>query len=248
MKQFLLPDGYIGEATTRITGKDYHYLRHVLRLGIGDKLCGIDREGRSYLLTIEKEEREAFMVNSKPEDSGAPLFPFSINLYQCVPKGNRMDLIVRQGTEIGVQRIVPLFSERTVKKPDEREGWERRIDRWNRITKEALQQSGARFAPTIERPGPLDALEKRERGCDLFFCPDSEGQSLHRLLAGPPRAVNILIGPEGGFSEKEIAYILGLGFSAASLGETVLRVETAALCAAAAVKILLLESKIWKTA
>jgi 16S rRNA (uracil1498-N3)-methyltransferase len=60
--------------------------------------------------------------------------------------------------------------------------------------------------------------------------------------------VNLLIGPEGGFSEKEIEYILGLGFSAVSLGETVLRVETAALYAAAAVKILLLESKLWKTA
>ncbi len=248
MKQFLLPSGYSGEATTRITGRDYHYLRHVLRLSIGDKLRGIDREGHSYLLTIEREEREAFLVNATPGDPSSPLLPFSINLYQCIPKGNRMDLIVRQATELGVQRIVPLVSERTVKRPEEKTGLEKRTARWNRIAKEALQQSGARFTPLIENPGLLNALEQREHGCDLFFRPDMVGKSLHQLLADTPRVVNLLIGPEGGFSEKEIAYILGLGFSAASLGETVLRVETAALCAAAAAKILLLESKIWKTA
>ncbi len=248
MHHFLLPDEYSGEAIFSISGRDYHYLRHVLRLRSGNKLHGVDREGNLHLLTIEREEKETFIVQARPENTKFPLFPFSINLYQCVPKGSRMDLIVRQATEMGVHRIVPLLSERTVKRFAARDGFEKKVARWVRITKEALQQSGARIKPVIEIPCSLKALEEREKGCDLFFHPqNSADTNLHQLLADPPRIVNLLIGPEGGFSEMEITYILGLGFSAVSLGETVLRVETAALYAAAAVKILLLESKFWKT-
>ncbi len=248
MHQFLLPDEYSGEATFSISGRDYHYMRHVLRLQAGNELRGVDREGNLHLLTIEREEKETFIVRSRPENHKLPLVPFSINLYQCIPKGSRMDLIVRQATEMGVHRIVPLFSERTVKRFAAKDGIEKKIARWVRIAKEALQQSGARIKPVIEKPCSLDALEEREKGCDLFFTPQkSADTNLHQLLAESPRIVNLLIGPEGGFSEIEIAYILGLGFSAVSLGETVLRVETAALYAAAAVKILLLESKLWKT-
>ena len=247
MHQFLLPDEYSGEATFSISGRDYHYLRHVLRLHAGNDLHGVDREGNLHLLTIEREEKETFIVRAKPANTKLPLFPFSINLYQCLPKGSRMDLIVRQATEMGVCRIVPLLSERTVKRFAGRDGFEKKVARWARITKEALQQSGVRIKPVIEKPCSLIALEKREQGCDLFFHPQkSTDTNLHQLLADPPRIVNLLIGPEGGFSEMEIAYILGLGFSVVSLGETVLRVETAAVYAAAAVKILLLESKFWK--
>jgi len=223
-------------------------LRHVLRLRAGNELHGVDREGNLHLLTIEREEKETFLVRGRPENTESPFFPFSINLYQCLPKGSRMDLIVRQATELGVHRIVPLLSERTVKRFAAGDGFEKKVARWVRITKEALQQSGVRIKPVIEKPCSLKALEEREKGCDLFFHPQKTADTnLHQLLADPPRIVNLLIGPEGGFSEMEIAYILGLGFSAVSLGETVLRVETAALYAAAAVKILLLESNFWKT-
>ncbi len=250
MKQFLLPNDYSGEVKINISGRDHHYLRHVLRLRAGDELRGVDRQGNLYHLTIEREEKETFIVQSRPENLELPLFPFAINLYQCVPKSSRMDLIVRQATEMGIRRIVPLISERTVKRVASRDGSEKKVARWARIAKEALQQSGVRIKPMIEKPCSLDALEEREAGCDIFFFhrEKSADKNLHQLLRDPPRVVNLLIGPEGGFSEKEIEYILGLGFSAVSLGETVLRVETAALYAAAAVKILLLESKLWKTA
>jgi 16S rRNA (uracil1498-N3)-methyltransferase len=249
MKQFLLPSDYSGETTFNISGKDYHYLKHVLRLRAGDKLRGIDRKGNPHLLTIERDVNESFILLLHPESLEAAPFPFSIDLYQCVPKGSRMDLVIRQATEIGVHRIVPLLSERTVMRVAGRDGAERKLARWIRIAKGALQQSGVRMMPAIDKPRSLVALEEREKGCDLFFHPAKPTDTnLHQLLAAPPRVVNLLIGPEGGFSENEIEYILGLGFSAVSLGDTVLRVETAALFAAAAVKILLLESKSWKTA
>jgi 16S rRNA (uracil1498-N3)-methyltransferase len=249
VKQFLLPNWYAGEPTFHISGKDHHYLKHVLRLGSGDEILGRDRKGNLYHITIEREQKGAFVVHSRARKRELPASAFSIDLYQCLPRGSRMDLIVRQATEVGIHRVIPLISQHTVKRVVGGERIEKKLARWNHIAEQALQQSGARLKPRIERPRTLEALEDRDEGCDILFqWQDSASTNLHRVLMQTPSTINLLIGPEGGFSEMEIEYILGLGFRAVSLGETILRVETAALYAMAAVKTLLLESKSWKTA
>ncbi len=252
MNQLLLPHHYSGGATVSVTGRDHHYLKRVLRLKPGDTLTGRDHGGAVYRLTVEREGEGEFVLRSEMQaDSGQTAqsaFGHVLNLFQCLPKGARMDEIVRRATELGVMRIVPLLSELTVSRPPDRERAAKSAARWRRIAKEALQQSGATRPPVITEPTPLSAIESREDGCDLFFHVDREmGVSLHGMLAEAPRTVNVLVGPEGGFSKREITFILDSGFSPVCLGDTVLRVETAAVAVISAVKTLLWERTDWTT-
>jgi 16S rRNA (uracil1498-N3)-methyltransferase len=248
MKQFLLPASYGGGPVVTLRGKDHHYLRHVLRLTKGDSFEGRDRKGRLYTLTIEDERERSFRLRSKRENGPVAPPGYRLTLYQCLPKSTKMDLIVRQATEAGIDRIVPLVSEHTISDIADAAKIEKRRDRWERIAREALQQSGVSKIPIIEAPIRLKGLAKRQRGCDLLFNEGANGtKGLHELLASGPTVVNLLVGPEGGFSPEEVEYILGEGFREVSLSDSTLRVETAALYAIAAVKILLLELDDWKT-
>lgn len=112
MKQIALPPDYAGESTLSITGKDHHYLSRVLRIKTGAELLGRDREGNLYLLTVTEHQREKLVLGVGVKKSvDAPLN--RITLYQCLPKGRKMDQIIRQVTELGVNTIVPVNSERT---------------------------------------------------------------------------------------------------------------------------------------
>jgi 16S rRNA (uracil1498-N3)-methyltransferase len=248
MKQFLLPSDYAGAAAVTLSGRDHHYLRHVLRLKRGDSFTGRDREGRLYRLTIEDEREQSFLLHSerKAEETTQPAA--RLTLYQCLPKGAKMDQIVRQATEAGISRIVPLIGEHTISIFSDAERAEKRRCRWERIAREALQQSGVARAPTVESPVGFEGVLNRERGCDLLFNAGvRDCVSLHELLASGPSVVNLVVGPEGGFSAREIESFLNEGFREVSLADSTLRVETAALYAIAAVQILLLELNSWKT-
>jgi 16S rRNA (uracil1498-N3)-methyltransferase len=132
-------------------------------------------------------------------------------------------------------------SERTEVRLD---GKERdRVERWRRIARQAVQQSGAEGVPEIEPPRRIEALYGREEGrLRLVFHPtDRAENSLMEILAAAPRDLDVLIGPEGGFSPGELRRLQAAGFTAVSLGETVLRVETAAVAALSAVRALLRE-------
>ena len=172
---------------------------------------------------------------------------YEISLYQALPKGRKMELIVRQATELGVRRIVPVLSEHSLVKITKAEADSKR-QRWQRIAREALQQSGAARLPQIEQPiGLTELLERNDPGRVLFFHQVRlAAGSLHECLAEVPVRLSLLIGPEGGFSEGEVESLVGSGFTPVYLGDTVLRSETAALAALAAVKMILQERSNWK--
>ena len=171
-----------------------------------------------------------------------------IILCQCLPKGKKMDLIVRQATEAGVSEIQPLESEFSIVKYD-RKNWKSKLERFNKIAKEAFQQSGSKRLPVINEPVPLTSVKTAEKGeIGLFFHQKSiENISLHKYLFTVPDKIKLIIGPEGGLSDKEIEYLRANSFRPVYLGENILRTETAALYAAAAVKTILLERNSWKT-
>jgi len=248
MKQFLLPSEYSGEPVISISGSDHHYIKHVRRLKKGDSFLGRDKEGRLYQLIIQAEARNTLVLRSIKKDEREDSLPSAMNLFQCLPKGNKMDLIVRQATEAGINRIVALISDHTVNRRTGKEIIESRIPRWERIAKEALQQSGASVLPRIEGPIPLAEASRGLKGCNLLFHQEPLANwGLHHCLSERPAEVNILIGPEGGFADTEIETLLKTGFQPVSMGDTVLRVETAAIAAILVVKILLLEMNSWKT-
>ncbi len=257
MRQFLLPPGAAAAGRVRLEGDDAHYLTRVLRLREGDSVAAMDPSGARCVLHILSAgpswcEAAVAAVGTDPDapaaagraEAGADTAA-EIVLLQCLPKGPKMDSIVRQATEAGVARIVPLLSEHTLVRPGD-EG--SRLARWERIAREALQQSGNPRLPVIEEPRPLTAIRGGSWGTGIFFHEaPAGGASLHQALAGCAGGrVSLLVGPEGGLSPSEVGFLRTEGFSPAWLGATVLRVDTAAVAAVAIVRQLLRERNEWR--
>ncbi|MGA2477649.1 MAG: RsmE family RNA methyltransferase [Spirochaetia bacterium] len=247
MRQFLLPRWYAGEPRITLVGEDFHYLARVLRMREGGECPAVDAHGARYrmrLLRVGRSECEMELSAEHAGDAPLPDAP-QITLLQCLPKGRKIDLIVRQATEAGVLRIIPLFSENSVVRPGQDDA---RRQRLVRIAREALQQSGNARLPEIEEPRSLASIAGG--GADwgtalLFHEQPVSTASLHRLLAPRPRAVSMIIGPEGGLSGGEVELLCAAGFQLVHLGGNVLRVETAALYALGAVKTILQERDEW---
>jgi 16S rRNA (uracil1498-N3)-methyltransferase len=267
MKQFLLPDPPDRDGLVRISGEDFHYLVHVRRFKAGDRFKARlpnsgDLSGPGALVTLElRSLGEGILtaaVTGKAGDSFSTLPP--ILLFQALPKGSKMDLIVRQAAEGALNEVVPFTSERSVARGPEGE----KFRRWNRIIREALQQSGS-SAPTSLHPlldgdglfaywEGLRAAHPGALGILLHQDPAGSGESgegtlaepgLHRYLSTIPEILALAVGPEGGFSPAEVLRFMAAGFKALRLGDTVLRTETAALYGAAAARVILLERGSW---
>ncbi len=253
MRQFFIQDDYNAESTVIISGKDFHYLKDVLRLKNGDTFDGINKSGNTFKLIILKEKDNSLILGSQIKTKTGEKRKIKLNLYQCLPKAKKMDLIVRQATETGISRIIPIISSNTIVKlqvklhAKSKEKINIKLKRWKRIIKEAIQQSGTTTYPELEDPVPIETLYKANTCLNLVFHqePLSENTLFSYLQIGLKQVnltdINILIGPEGGFTNKEITELITYGFRSVYLGKEVLRVETAALYAIASIKILLLE-------
>jgi 16S rRNA (uracil1498-N3)-methyltransferase len=261
MKHFLLPPTAPGERLITLKGADCRYLTRVLRKRVGDDLPAVDVRGARHRMRIMEIRGGICVVElapmAAPGEPGPPAqaaassagpglrSAAALCLFQCLPKGRKMDLIVRQAVEAGVDCIAPLVSERSVAVPARPED---RRERWLRIAREAAQQCGAVRPPEILEPRDLGeaAAGAAGQGTALFFHQERvDGGSLHEALAAGPERVSILVGPEGGLSDREVALLRDAGFIPVYLGESVLRTETAALYALAAVRTVLQEREWW---
>jgi 16S rRNA (uracil1498-N3)-methyltransferase len=253
MRVLLLPEGAEGGKAVELRGRDFHHLAHVLRVRVGDRIEGTGREGGLWECRITELAADFLRLQlERPalpadEETGT-----AIRLIQALPKGRKMDLIVRQATEAGVREIRPAFSRRSVPRLEDPAGRRNRRERWLRIAREAAQQSGGGRLPAIEEPAALEDILGREREqgeLRLIFHQDrQEVRTLHAELACSPRWVTLLVGPEGGFAEEEVALARAQGFVPIALGRRVWRTETAALFAVAAVQTVLQEREAWKPA
>jgi 16S rRNA (uracil1498-N3)-methyltransferase len=262
VKQFLLTDEPDSDNIVRLKGNDYHYLVHVRRLAAGEFFPAILPSGKETLVKITSIDPKVLTgkchvsleAAAQAVASCEKKLP-SIILFQGLPKGDKMDLIVRQAAEGGIAEIVPFVSEFSVAKTGA-DG--QKFARWERIVREARQQSGSKIATAIRRPARGKSLtvsglfeywaELKEAGAQgLFFHHKGiEKESLHSYLNSVGSVVVMTIGPEGGFSDEEASLFTEKGFKPVTIGDTVLRTETAALYCAAAVKILLLERDSWE--
>jgi len=211
-----------------ISGSDVHYLRDVLRMRIGDPLELLDGTGNIYeakILKMEKEKITCEIISLRQQESEPKV---KVTLAQALPKASKMDLVVEKATELGVERIIPMLTERTVAKRV-------KLDRWRRLAKEAAEQSGRAIIPEIFDLTPFEEILKIKSRFDLALIPwelekeKTLKQALRDFLT--PQSPNILvaIGPEGGFSQKEIELAKNAGFVSISLGKRILRTETAGL-------------------
>ena len=222
-----------------LTAEQQHYLSRVLRLRSGDRFLALLDSGVVWLAKLEDGTAELL----EPQWVKSEL-PLDVTLVISLPKGSGFDDVVRQVTELGVRRIVPVMSDRTVLKPSAN-----RHDRWQRIAGEATEQSERSQTPTVEEPIDfsryLNELEPPKSDDLRYFC-WGRGDSVHLLsriqtdlLAGDQIDMNIgitiAIGPEGGWTDEEVTRSVNAGFVSVSLGKRILRAITAPAAAMAIV-------------
>ena len=255
MKQFILEKKPDRKGFIRFEGDDYRYLARVRRLATGEFFPALLPDGKSVVIqvvSVDNKTLTGVITQEKISASKNSLPP--IYLFQALPKGDKMDLIVRQAAEGAISGIVPFVSEFSSAKPGKNSG--QKFIRWQRIIKEARQQCGSVLATEIHQPKSFDELffyweqiKKEQPGViGLLFhhLPGLTNESLHGYLDRHSEVIVLVIGPEGGFSSAEAEKFMAAGFKSFTIGDTILRTETAALYAAAAVRIILLEKDSWE--
>jgi 16S rRNA (uracil1498-N3)-methyltransferase len=226
-------DRLVGPQVT-LTGPEHRHLARVLRARPGETLTLFDGAGlevEAEVVRVDRADTE-LRLGARRVVAGPAV---AITLLSAVPRGPRMDFLVQKTAELGVSRIVPVLTERSVARPDAEAG---RRARWQKIAQEAARQCGRADVPAVDAPLPLaGALALPglpERRLALF-----EGEttrSLRAALAGAaPAPTALLVGPEGGFAAPEVAAAEAAGFEPVGLGDRILRVETAAIVAVALV-------------
>jgi len=257
LKQFILNSKPDKNGQLRFEGGDYHYLAMVRRLAPGEYFPALLPDAADSVnvrvLSVDNHVLIGEISDEKPvkiESHVSKNVP--IILFQSLPKGEKMDLIVRQAAEGGVGQIVPFMSEFSAIK--NKNSWHK-FTRWEKIIKEARQQSGSLTPTVIRQPLSVDGLfafweelNAQNPGVLglLFHHLPLAKTSLHGYLYKKPEIVALAIGPEGGFSDSEAQRFMAAGFKPVTIGETILRTETAALYAQAAVRVLLLERDSWQ--
>jgi 16S rRNA (uracil1498-N3)-methyltransferase len=225
-----------------IIDEDFHHLK-VKRIKKGQQIEVIDRNTfQPYLCEVEKiEKRKALCKVLEQLPKNVPLV--DITLLQCVPiKVSTLDEIIPPITQVGVSTLVPTISERSFQDP---KVIERKIPRWEKISLESLKQCGRHQPLKIEKPLKLEDLKNYLPSEGLFIFPfeRENNQTLGKVLkdAQPSQKIFIVVGPEGGFSQKEAQLLEEIGFIPVSLGNFILKAETAAVVASALVYNLLVE-------
>jgi len=213
------------------------HLTRVLRLEPGAPFVMFDGTGGEFAATLGARAGKtvhARVLEQRAIDRESPL---DITLLQGVARGERMDLIVQKATELGVTRIVPVSTERSVVRIDAKQG-QRKLEHWRSIAVSACEQCGRNRVPVVAVPSPLDAAlrELPEAAARCLLSADG-AQTLAQFAAhSAGKPVALLIGPEGGLADAEEQFAFARGFTACRLGPRIMRTETAGLAALAALQ------------
>ncbi|MGL1893781.1 MAG: RsmE family RNA methyltransferase [Spirochaetaceae bacterium] len=251
MKQLILPKEYNGEKFFTLSEEDSHYLLRVQRKSIGYSLDIMDQHENRYCGTIISTVSEKCNLELVKKEDSAKVINQLI-LFQSIPKGKKIDLMIRQAVEIGVTSFVPIMAEHSIPVFKTAEDKKKKRERWEKIVKEATQQSGTKNITKIEPIQTFDeALIKLDtedtKFTGLFFHQiPLENKTLHNSLFMAENRVILVIGPEGGLSTKEVKLLQRHNFSPTLLGSNILRAETATTFALGAVQMILLEKNNWE--
>lgn len=241
MRRFYIKTDSINNGRAVITGQEARHLGTVLRLGPGDRVELVDGRGTIAMAEIKtlSHNTAVFTILDSSTPGAEP--PVHITLAQGMLKDKKMDMLVRHLTELGICEWVPFYSSRSIPKPDAKRLCSR-MERWNKIAREALKQCGRSMLPLIGEPIAFEQLLETVSGYDgkIAFWENATApiQSFQTPSPEPIKKIIVLIGPEGGFSSPEIDAAREKGFYACSLGPRILRAETASLTAAALVQYL----------
>jgi 16S rRNA (uracil1498-N3)-methyltransferase len=232
--RFIVAPENIQNSRIILEGEDLKHLRQVLRLKPGDIIYAFDGSGIEYeakILSMDKSRAIAginasFQTETEPE--------IRVSLFQGIPKGEKMDLIIQKGVEVGVYSIIPVITHRTVVKLNKKDS-EKKAERWSKISREAAKQCRRAYVPPVSEPVSFDEalLKAKDFGAALLLYENEEKKCLKEMLKcyniKKIKDIALFVGPEGGFTPHEIENCTKLGYDIVGLGKRILRAETAAI-------------------
>lgn len=232
MPRFFVNSEDIENERINISGEDFNHIKNVLRLRQGDSLVISDGNCRDYSVVIDSYSANYVITRIIDSYKNTNESEIDITLFQGVPKSDKMDMIIQKSVEMGVKRIVPVITERTVVKINSEKDIKNKISRWQRIAIEASKQCNRGIKPIVEAPVAFHETVVKSKQSDLNLIPyeKEEGNKLKSVLKGSQaKTINVMIGPEGGFSNHEVGLAVENGFIPVTLGPRILRTETAGL-------------------
>ena len=238
MSKFFVDPSAISGSHIYIEDKnDLHHLTKVLRGKVGMKIDISDGDAWEYETELEELTADCATLRILDKQKFASEPEVRVTLFQGVPKASKMETVIQKTVEIGVDSIVPVFMERTV--VVEKGNFGKKLDRWQKIADEAVKQCKRGIIPQVRENCTFKEMMSQLEEYDLVICPyeNEDGYSMKDCLrrlsdeGAKPQKVAIIIGPEGGFADKEIDVLKESGAEIVTLGKTILRTETAGLVA-----------------
>jgi 16S rRNA (uracil1498-N3)-methyltransferase len=232
MQRFLVNRQCIDGESITITGDIVHQIRNVLRLQSGERIVVFDNTGSEYTVTldtIEKDQVKGTICHTRQTAELA----IKIILYQALLKSDHFEFVLQKCTEIGVSIFVPIVCQRCVaRKPGAN-----KIQRWEKVIKEATEQSGRGVMPILKPTLSFEDACHSAKGFSLIAGIGPDSIKLNKVLRSNtrPSTINVFIGPEGGFTTDEEEFAQRCGINKITLGPRILRAETAGLVAATAI-------------
>lgn len=222
------------ENAFQITGEDYRHIVKVMRMKEEDQIICVTQAGKAALCKITKisDQHVTALVVQWMEDSVE--LPVDVTIVSGLPKGDKLDLIIQKGTELGAAKFIPFIAARSIVKWDEKKA-DKKISRWQKIAKEAAEQSHRTFIPEVETPVRLQSLIQLSGSYHVKLIAyeeesrQGETKNLVKSLQSLEKGGSLLVvfGPEGGFTVQEVEKLLENGFITCGLGPRILRTETA---------------------
>ncbi len=230
----------ISDGKAFINGSDANHILRVLRKEKGDELHICDMHGNSYRAVIDEITADGLTaILGEPEKENCEM-PFKVSVYQCFPKGDKLETVIQKAVELGAHEVVAVMSERCVAKPDSK-AFAKRLERLMKISESAAAQCGRSYIPQvrgiISYSDAIKEISEKDLG---FICYEGDGTlPLPQILNGDVKSIGFLIGPEGGISAKEVKKAKENGLNLAGLGKRILRTETASGYVLSAISVLL---------
>ena len=225
-----------------ISGEDVHHIARVMRMDVGDQLYCCDSDGKVARCEITEITNESVLTNVVEWMKNSVELPINVSIVSGLPKADKLEYVIQKGTELGASEFVPFIAARSIVKWDEKKG-SKKVERWNKIAKEAAEQSHRSKIPTVQAPISFKQLISLSANHDYKLIAYEEearrgeksnlASTFDKMKTG--ETLLIVVGPEGGLTEKEVTLLHKNGFISCSLGPRILRTETAPLYLLAAV-------------
>lgn len=233
MHQFFVENHQIGKEYVTITGTDVNHIRNVLRMKVGEKIRVSDQGGSDYFCTIAEVGDDFVQADIVSIDENGTELPSKIYLFQALPKGDRMETVIEKAVELGAYEIIPVAMKYCVVKLDEKKA-AGKVKRWQAIAESAAKQSKRSIIPQIHDVMSYKEAMNYAMQCDVQLVPyenelgmQGTKAALDQIKSGD--SISVMIGPEGGFAEEEIAAVRDT-MQVISLGKRILRTDTAGIC------------------